>query len=727
MLDADHGGLSRPVDRLGTGQVLLFCLLAGTAGTFAHGYYFGLINHVGQLPQLFRLLDAGYLARDFAVNSASGYGPRFFYLHLLVPLARLFPLPAVFLVLTCLQNAALGLVTYVVARRMFDQSDLAGMIACSLVLGVRSVQLGMADFLVLPALIPSSLVMGLSLLALWQGIRNRPLLCAGLSLPVLLIHPLAGLLVGGIGLGTSAVSGLFGIGAIGSLRSAERRRLLVRTLAGFAVLAASAALVWVLPLRGERLLSSAGFVDIYARFRNPHHVMPGTFRPVDYAAMAAFLVATGLMWYRWYRDRAPDRNLAIRYLLPFGFVLLLWAGGYVFVEVLPSRFWATLQTFRLVYVVKWLGLLLLGGTVAGFLVSDAGGQRLVGSMLMAGTGIAQPFVMLWGSLVEEVRRRLRPRRSPTVMAVLLMLGILVGVVLLCLVGFSNREFLALLTFALLILVFLMLRRPATRLAAGTAVVAALVVLVLVNKHHPVRFLGGLLGKTQPVFSLGEVRGPEDGVAGFVRECIPEDAIFLVPPRFGRFRLTARRAIVIDFKGFLVTDRGMLEWRQRLLDCYGAVAARGFRAADEMDRNYRGITDERIRMAAGKYGADHAVLYRETTSGFPVLYRNSKYKVVSIAPAVAMVVFRESPEPVADPGSYFRMLVEQQYPGYAIGTTYVIPVDSQVTTRVAAERYRKAVADGDLPELAGRMTSRRMRGPEGKRLTVLFFVAGPETR
>jgi hypothetical protein len=74
---------------------------------------------------------------------------------------------------------------------------------------------------------------------------------------------------------------------------------------------------------------------------------------------------------------------------------------------------------------------------------------------------------------------------------------------------------------------------------------------------------------------------------------------------------------------------MLEWQQRLFDCYGVPAARGFAAAQEMDADFRAISDATIRALQSKYGISYAILYSDTPTRFSTLYDNRSYKIVGV--------------------------------------------------------------------------------------------------
>jgi hypothetical protein len=140
---------------------------------------------------------------------------------------------------------------------------------------------------------------------------------------------------------------------------------------------------------------------------------------------------------------------------------------------------------------------------------------------------------------------------------------------------------------------------------------------------------------RPVFTIAQGNDPADHIADFVRLDTPADAIFVVPPLLGRFRLVARRAIVVDFKNFGFSDQALTQWYERMMDCYGEPEGIGFDAAHTMERRYGKITEGRLSWLREKYGTTYAVLFASTPCRLPVLYADDRYKLVAI------------PEPVAD--------------------------------------------------------------------------------
>ncbi|MHC4417845.1 MAG: hypothetical protein ACYSU6_04580 [Planctomycetota bacterium] len=127
---------------LGPKEVVVFCVLLATLHFVFRGYSYGIGNHIEQLPKLYRLLDVSFCSNDFSVNAGAAFGPRTYYLNFLGFLCSRVRPPVVFLVLAWLGSIGLAVVTYLAAKDLVEDSDLVGMIACVLVMGTTSTNLG---------------------------------------------------------------------------------------------------------------------------------------------------------------------------------------------------------------------------------------------------------------------------------------------------------------------------------------------------------------------------------------------------------------------------------------------------------------------------------------------------------------------------------------------------------------------------------------------------------
>jgi hypothetical protein len=138
---------------------------------------------------------------------------------------------------------------------------------------------------------------------------------------------------------------------------------------------------------------------------------------------------------------------------------------------------------------------------------------------------------------------------------------------------------------------------------------------------------------RPIVSTDDLQGEVADAARAAAAHSPPDAIFIAPPSFGILRIVGQRALVVDFEAIPFQDEPMREWRERIRTVYGQVQAGGHAAREALDGAYRATSDARLLAAAERYGASHAVLYRETPTAFPELYVNRVYRVVRLVPSV----------------------------------------------------------------------------------------------
>ncbi len=304
---------------------------------------------------------------------------------------------------------------------------------------------------------------------------------------------------------------------------------------------------------------------------------------------------------RWVRREPGEAALASRILVVLALLVMAMAAGWVFVQAVPIRSVAVLQTFRLTAVLKWLGYLLLAGAVGGsrFFARPGRERRLPVFLAVASLII----------LVAASSGRMDEASLPTRLQALTLAGL--GFLAAAWIRTAGKTF--------------------GRLA--TAVIsAAFVAIMAIPSGTKLFAAGSLLQKARPVYTLEQGRQREDAAAAFCREALPKDAVVLTPPLLGRFRLVARRAIPADFKFMPTSDEALVEWRRRLEECYGPVAGSGFAAARAMDAGYHKIDEARLLWLRDLYGIGYALLYAETPCGFSVLYRDVFFKIVALPQA-----------------------------------------------------------------------------------------------
>jgi hypothetical protein len=609
-------------------DVTLFCVLTGIVATFAGGYTYGEFNQVEHLPMIFRAMDPGYLAQDFFVNAVDTFNPRFYYVWLMAVAGHWIVTPLLFVVLTCAANAAIAGVTWHIARRMSAGSTLTAMLACCTVLAVNAFNEGGAAQIPREFLGPSLLARPVAMLALWWTINGAVARAVPAFVVAMALHPLVGAETAAIALAATAVAVVAGAAdlraAWATLLGAELRRL----LAGGAAIGVAAYLLY--GGSSPRTLSTERFIRILAEARGPHHYLPSLFGIGSHLAFVVFCIAVVMSWARW-RRHAP-RPVVVRAVLAVVIVVLLAClGGYVFVEVLPTRLWTAAQPFRMTYLVKWFGLILFAVAAGRAIGAERPlAQRLSGSLLVLGVGRYQPAIALMGNVGLAIGERLGEARSRLAAAVVGCFMVLAAVLVFAPTTSRPQEPLLLASLLAIGACFTFIEAAVwRRVVAAAAVGAVLLPLVALRASPAVIDAARSVGAGAPRMSLSESAKAWTEAAWFARANTPEDAVFVVPPRLGGFRLIARRAVVVDNKVFPFGDADMEEWYERMLFTHAGRLEGDLPSLIELDDNYAVIDAGHLLRVRERYGATHALLWSQTPTDLPVLYEDAAFKIVRI--------------------------------------------------------------------------------------------------
>jgi hypothetical protein len=595
-------------------------LLIGGVATL-WGYQYGTGNQTEYILAAERALDGNFLSRDFFSNTTASFGPRTYFTLLVASLGAILPLPVVFFLFAVATNAATSLVTALAGRELFGSSR-AGVLGACMVMSLDTLRLGDAARLASPSLLQATLAIPLLLCAIWASLRSRPLLCGVFAGVASVLHPLVGGEAGAVALVACTimiVAQHVRGGTPGPV--APLRDVVLGWVALIALMSLS-----LLPYARMERIGSPEFIHILAHFRAPHHYLPSSFPRRSYLEAASFVGAALFAWYAASKRMASLHSIAATAAITTGLVLLACLGGYLFVEVVPTRLWTSGQTFRLLFVVKWLGFLGAAGIIANRLRigAEEGGETTAAPLLL---GVMSAETMLLTQAVETARSWTGSERADSRIGVVGLVGVAAVIAWVELTRHGNALFLILTMIGLLVFSGAVSPwRTATGGLVATAVVAALFT-GRGNFPKPVLTLAGVTD--QAAAGLMGVGSGAVGISAAVREWTPEDAVVLTPPLFGMLRLFARRAIVADFKVFPFGDRDMERWYQRLVDCYGPVSSAGFPAAREMDARYRKITDARMKEIGKRYGASFAVLYADTQTAYPVVATADGVKLVAL--------------------------------------------------------------------------------------------------
>jgi len=606
-------------------KAIVLTVLFAVVSTAMFYFRFGSRSQVSELPIIQRFEDPGYLENDFYVNAASDYGPRYFYAKFVAAVSTKKSLPYICYLLTLLINIFTGIVTFYFAFDIFDRSILAGLLAVGLVLSVETFLLGYFPNLYARQLLSSSLVFPFILLALWAAVRQFPFLWAVSGGVAALIHPTFGIEGGVIALMVMVLSGTLRYKGKISSYIKESGKFTAAAMLLFFLFAAIPVIINL----GMPHIDSLQYIEIETKFRHPHHNLfshlKGLFKGI------CFFIAAGFAWSFWYKkNKINNRHLPLTILVVAIFIFILCGLGLVFVEVFPMRFWAVARPFRLLFILKWLGLILIAGRIAEFFSRSSRGTSMIKPYIFLISVLSPPTTALF--FITGMAEEKNISRYP-VFRVLLNPWILLTGILSCLIFFWAPPFKN--AFLLIILCFLSYFLVYNRKIRFINPVSIFLVLLLsapLIRYTPLgpklpQRLDSFLNHLYPDILYSDGQSDFHQVSRFVRNKTKKNSMFLIPPTLGGFRLMADRAVVVNWKSFPFQELAAVEWKKRILSCYGPLNSIGHTARDEMTENYKKIDDIKIKELKTKYGFSHSVLFNKTKTNFPVIYENKKYKVV----------------------------------------------------------------------------------------------------
>ena len=616
--------------------LLAFSVLFGLGAAALSGYSYGLSNHAEQLPVIFRLIDAEYLTNDFFVNAASGFGPSHYYSHAFAFVAGYIPIHVAMAAIWLLTFIAVIVITAFAARDIVG-SVLGGMIAAILVSLSSPFSLGFDAIALMPVLTPRFLALPFGLFAIWRGIRGQAICAAIASLPAILIHPTLGLETAVLALAAAVANSFWCWRVRRGIDSLQARGLALGIL-----IVGLTSLLWIVPtiLTGTSFSSTSDdLVRINAYFRFPHQLVPSTWDMGSWALAAGFAVAVAIALAEFRRrttnsesGRQERSAIGFATVSTFSLIAVALLGGYVFLELIPTRIAVNAQVFQLVVVAAWLGWILMAGVIAEFVMS--GRWRWAALFVVSAASAPTLFVFTAFTFAASKLSGGATFRSKLFFAGIAILIFDTMVLTKVWVGQPTLRDVLLVALGLPVVLMIAVSsrlKPVAlaALAGGLVVVSTSLALdreeVLPNN---IPFVSSFLAKTQPILTLdqafrkGESHAEDYTLILAARNSTHADAVFLIPWNWQNWRLFANRAVVVDREAFPFGEGAMEEWYDRYLDIY-----------DEGAGYPDDVTESELLELQRRYGFHYAVVPIGARMSFPVTATSEHWKLVQVAETV----------------------------------------------------------------------------------------------
>lgn len=609
----------------------IFSILIGLLSAVLSGYLYGGGSQVVHLLEIFRAIDPDYLANDFWLNSASQFGPRFYYMQAIALAGHFLPVPTICFLLFVFARVTVSVCTAFMTRDL-SQSTVAALIVAVVAVSVEPFYLGHSAGsanAVLRTLTPHVLIEPFVLFALWRGIRGEPVCAAAAGVPAILLHPTLGVSATGVAL-IAVLSRCLWLAWPHCPPTGECARFILSLL----LVGITTGLFWIMPALVSGAIFSPSmetdeFVHVLAYVRHPHHLIPSTWPLQNFGEAAAFaaaaLIALAAFRRASWSTSDPREHLARVVAVTAIFVVTVFCffTGWLFVEVVPTRWAATAYFYRLVRVFAWVGWVLVAASIAE--------QFALKNLRWAALGLVSvfsaPALLLYQAVLSaSVNGTGTARRSTpffVAVAALALVTVFIfhrsnTVLFVAVVGMG-------VTAAITIF---------PRLAPACMVAMAIILILAVSVFALHR--SGLLPESTRIRSvvahlrlattLNDFRerhggSPPADLAAAARSRTEPDAVFLVPVDWHRWRLLAQRAVVVDWRAFPFREEGMREWHRRYLTISDIEHGAGY--PDN-------ITEAGLRKLQERWSFHYAVVPSESDFPFPVVAMSGEWKLVHVA-------------------------------------------------------------------------------------------------
>ena len=309
-------------------------------------------------------------------------------------------------------------------------------------------------------------------------------------------------------------------------------------------------------------IDNAEFVFIHAKVRNPHHILPSNWPIGNWFNFICFIVG-GLLCIK-NADLLKKQDKLNFYVIVSTsiFALLL---NYVFVEIYPLAFIAKLQLARTVPFAQLIIFIAVSLTVEQLYQ-----QKKIAVALLLPIVLTLPFrgIIFLGLSAWQAINYIFPKRYTGFLWALTAATLIFSLIYPLTNSWEiigDRTISILIFFSIVILPFILEKAAVSTVVKQTATHT----LALATTATLVLGVAGILPK--PMLDIFQTRVninavPRDDLSKLAlrfSQISSQDAVVLIPPSVTSFQYFSQRAIVVNFKNFPLTEKGIKEWRNRM--------------------------------------------------------------------------------------------------------------------------------------------------------------------
>ncbi len=563
----------------------------------AYGYEFPSSNLIQHIPYLQAILDNDLYQRDFYVQEALKFSPRYYYQYLMILPSKFgISLPLTYFIYYVITFTSFILGLFAIGKKL-GKSKISAISLAFLSLLTVDGTVGYVD-LFRPEPIPAILAMGITIWGIYFCFCKRWILGYFLFGLACLLQFLIGILPA------------FMFTPILLLEAGKKKNFKFQTIA-LLILFGFASLIY-LPMvftgsGGTVELSDQEFVYIYGHIRHPHHFIFSTFDPIKWRDFFLFILS-GLLLIKASETLSSEHKFTLRIIIIT--LLLFLLLGYVFVEIYPLSFITKLQLARTTPFAQLMVLIVISTLIAEYYKKKNLAISLL--LLVIPTLYSGSLILLVISiLIVTNKLQFFPSKSATFICILgaIMLFFIYPLPSLNIDTFKLTIWKLILFASLAFPFVLTIFYPSKRFTRSSIYAFSLIIfsifIMKVFEVLPKRIFSTFQGriKIERVWNNDITK-----LALRFRERSSQDALILIPPSEQDFRLYSQRAVVLTFKGFPFTDAGIKEWMNRLETILGSVKPPVTLA--NVDLMYRQQSGAHLVKTARRYRAEYILTKAE---------------------------------------------------------------------------------------------------------------------
>ncbi|MEG4502869.1 hypothetical protein QUA81_05955 [Microcoleus sp. F6_B4] len=518
----------------------------------ATGYIFPIGGNFPEVPPIQFMLNPELYKNDYYVQEMVKFNPRYYYYYIIYLLANLgTSIPLAHFIYQFLALASFILACYAIIN-IYTKSKLPAAAMSFLCIAASFTDVGNTLIFSTKSL-PSTFAMAFAIWGIYFSLRQKWLtgyLFFGLAC---LLQFLVGLL-----------PGLMMVPVL-VIQSVKQRKFKTLILA-IALLAAMASIVYVPMLltgtTSTHTIDNADFVYIHAKVRNPHHILPSNWDIGNWFNFICFIMG-GLLCIK-NSDLLPKEDKVNFYVIVGTSIFALFLN-YIFVEIYPLAFIAKLQLARTVPFAQLIIFIAVALTVDKLYRKK---QIAVSLLLLAVLTLPFRGIIFLGLSLWQTKNYVLPKRYNILLWILA-----AGTVIFSLIYpltdsweiIGDRIISIPVFFSILAFPFIL-----EKTSLATSIKQTIIhTLALITTATLVFGLAGILPK--PILNVFQTRVninavPRDDLSKLAvrfSQSSSRDSLVLIPPSVTSFQFFSERAIVVNFKNFPFTEKGIKEWQNRM--------------------------------------------------------------------------------------------------------------------------------------------------------------------